>query len=131
VREQIRGRLATGVGQGKHFTQKNWARRQFIDKLGIDPFPGTVNLVINDPESMSVWVRLKDTPGGRMDNPDGGARDCSARCYRVSIGGQVDGAIVLPEVADYAEDQIEIIATIGVRDALDVEDGDSLILEMP
>ena len=32
----IRARLARGVGQGKYFTRLDWARRQFIDKLGID-----------------------------------------------------------------------------------------------
>ena len=40
----IRGRLVGGIGLGRHFTRLDWARRQFIDKLGIDPFPGTLNV---------------------------------------------------------------------------------------
>ena len=40
--EELLGRLATGSGQGKHFTRLDWAREQFLDKLGIDPFPGTM-----------------------------------------------------------------------------------------
>lgn len=129
--EKIHGRLITGEGQGRHFTRLDWARRQFMDKLGIDPFPGTINLVINDSESMSVWGRLKATPGVRIENPKGGALDCNARCYRVSIGGKLDGAIVLPEVVDYEEDRVEIIAAIGIRSTLNINDGDSLILEIP
>ena len=66
----------------------------------------------------------------RIDNPNSGPNDCNARCYRVSIEGQVDAAIVLPEVADYSPNQIEIIAAVGVRDALGINDGDALTLEL-
>ena len=126
----IRGRLARGVGQGKYFTRLDWARRQFIDKLGIDPFPGTINLIVDDSESRSVWVRLTGTPGVRIDNPNGGPHECDARCFHVAIEGQVDAAIVLPEVAGYPPNQIEIIAPICVRDALGIDDGDWLGLEI-
>ena len=128
--EKILGRLATGIGQGKHFTQLDWAHQQFLDKLGIDPFPGTINLIVDDSESLRVWNRLKDTPGIRIINPEDGPHNCDARCYPVSIQGQINGAIVVPEVAGYPPTQIEIIAATGVREALEIEDGDSLRLEI-
>jgi CTP-dependent riboflavin kinase len=116
--EELLGRLATGIGHGRHFTQLDWARQQFVDKLCIDPFPGTINLIVEDSESMQVWNRLKDTPGVRIDNPNDGPHDCDARCYPVLINDQIDAAIVLPEVAGYSPVQIEVIAAMGVRDAL-------------
>jgi CTP-dependent riboflavin kinase len=128
--EELLGRLATGRGRGKRFTQLDWAREQFLDKLGIEPFPGTINLIVDDSESMKVWNRLKGTPGVRIDNPNDGPHDCDARCYPVSIEGQIDGAIVLPEVAGYSPLQIEVIAAERVRDVLGIEDGDSLRLEI-
>ena len=128
--ETLRGRLATGTGQGKHFTQLDWARHQFRDKLGIDPFPGTVNLIVDDSESVEVWDRLKDSPGVRIDNPNDGPHDCDARCYSVVIDGRIDAAIVLPEVPDYSPVRIEVIAAVGVRHVLEIEDGDSLTLEI-
>jgi CTP-dependent riboflavin kinase len=130
TREKIHGHLATGFGRGKHFTRLAWARRQFIEKLGIDPFPGTINVIVDEPESMSIWDRIKNTPGVSIDNPNSGPRDCDARCYPVSIEGQVDAAIVLPEVPNYSTNRIEIIAAIGVREALGLNDGDPLILEI-
>jgi CTP-dependent riboflavin kinase len=101
-----------------------------LDKLGFDPFPGTINLIVDDSESIMVWDRLKTTPGVRIDNPSDGPHDCSARCYPVSIDGRIEAAIVLPEVVGYSPVKIEIIAATGVRDALDVDDGDSLRLEI-
>jgi CTP-dependent riboflavin kinase len=119
----IVGRLASGIGQGRHFTRLDWARHQFVERLGIDPFPGTVNLIVEPGESAAEWARLRATPGVRIDNPGTGPHDCDARCFRVSIEGRIDAAIVLPEVTGYAPDQIEMIATVGVREALGVADG--------
>jgi CTP-dependent riboflavin kinase len=128
--ESLTGDVAAGIGQGQHFTQLGWARAQFIDRLGIEPFPGTLNLIVHHPLSISIWNRLKDTPGIRIENPNNGPHDCDARCYLVSINGQIDAAIVYPEVSGYPPEQIEIIAAIGIRDTLDIADGDSLSLEI-
>ena len=128
--QSLKGRIATGSGRGKHFTQLDWARRQFADQLGIDPFPGTLNLVVEDVESIDVWHRLQKTPGARIENPNDGPNDCDARCYPVTIDGRIDAAIVLPEVAGYSPAQIELIAAVCLRDALYFDDGDSLRLEI-
>ncbi|RME49670.1 MAG: DUF120 domain-containing protein, partial [Chloroflexi bacterium] len=40
----LRGRVVTGQGEGARFTQLPWVRAQFVDRLGIDPHPGTLNL---------------------------------------------------------------------------------------
>lgn len=128
--ECIVGRLASGIGQGRHFTRLDWARRQFMDKLDIDPFPGTVNIVVDDPRSSAVWARLEGTPGMHIDNPNDGPHDCDARCYLVTIEGRFDAAIVLPEVAGYPANQIEIISAVGIRDALGIADGAALTLRI-
>ncbi len=126
----LRGRLASGIGQGRHFTRLDWARAQFIAKLGIDPFPGTVNVVLDDPEAIAVWVRLKRTDGIDIDNPNDGPHDCNARCYKVSIEGRIEAAVILPEVDHYPPAQIEMIAATNVRAALGIEDGDPVRIEI-
>ena len=126
--EQLVGRLATRIGMGTSFTQLPWAKEQFIDRVGVDPFPGTINVIVDDPEAMPVWVRLKQTTGIRMDNPDDGPHDCDAKCWLVSINGKIDGAIVYPLVDSYPPAQVEVIAPVGVRDALRIEDGDTVTL---
>lgn len=128
--EELIGRLTTGVGHGRRFTQMEWARRQFLEKLGIDPFPGTANLLIDNAQSLSIWTHLESTPGVRIDNPNDGPHDCHARCYPVLIDGQIDAAIVLPEITGYPAVQIELIAAVGVRDTLGVDDGDTLRVQI-
>ena len=41
------GTLCSGLGEGARFTQLPWAVREFRDKLGFEPYPGTLNLLLN------------------------------------------------------------------------------------
>lgn len=127
---QLRGMVSSGIGRGQYFTQLDWARKQFVDRLGIDPHPGTLNVVLHEPADVAVWMGLRSTPGIRIDNPGDGPNDCDARCYPVSIDGFANAAIVLPEAASYPEAQIEIIAAIGLRQTLGKGDGDEVVLEI-
>lgn len=127
---KITARLETGAGQGRHFTRMEWARRQFVDKLAIDPFPGTANLAITDPESETSWQRIRTRPGVRIEHPDKGPDACDARCYPVTIEGRLDGAIVIPEVPGYSSGRIELIASLSIRETLGVKDGDPLVVEI-
>ena len=130
VPESIHGKVSSGTNRGQQFTQLDWARAQFIEKLEIDPFPGTLNLVLDDPDSQAAWSALRNTSGIRIDNPGDGPDDCEARCYRVRIADRFDGAIVLPEVQRYPQNKIEIIAPIGLRSELEIADGEDIVLEI-
>lgn len=125
---EIAGRLASGMGLGRHFTRLDWARAQFLDKLGIDPFPGTVNLILDTPEALEAWRQVTRSQGIRIVNPGSGPRDCDARCYLATIADRLPAAIVLPEVESYPPDQIEFIAAVSVREFLSVSDGDPIRL---
>ena len=124
----IQGTVVTGRGEGAAFTQLEWARRQFVERLGIDPFPGTLNLLLDSPADRKGWGDLKAGVGRAVIPPD--SQWCSARCYPVRVGGRLPGAIVLPEVPGYPEAQVEIIAALSVRETFSLKDGDRLSLEI-
>jgi phosphoglycolate phosphatase len=122
------GRVTSGLTQGTSFTQLDWARGQFVRRLGIDPHPGTLNLALDAPADLQVWTELRATPGISITALEAGY--CNARCYPVRVGDQVPGAIVLPEVRDYREDQVEVIAALSLRETLSLVDGDRLALRL-
>ena len=126
----IAGTVRTGLGRGAGFTGLPWAQRQFRELLGIDPFPGTLNLHVV-PASMPGWQSLATGAGVRLV-PER-ATDCAARCYPVRVSvprrGPVTAAIVLPEVPGYGVDQIEVIAAVPLRESLALTDGDLVALD--
>ena len=49
---------------------------------------------------------------------------CAAKLYPAVVGLKQVGTIVLPTVADYPSDKVEIIAPVNLRDSLELKDGD-------
>jgi CTP-dependent riboflavin kinase len=127
-RVKIRGKIVEGVREAGSFTQIPWVRKQFISKLSIDPYPGTLNLEIVDPESLQYFNALK-TMRGREIMPEDPSF-CSARCYPVLINGQLSGAIVYPLVEGYPKNKMELIASQNVKKALSLKTGDYLEVEI-
>jgi CTP-dependent riboflavin kinase len=127
-RVKIRGKIVEGVREAGSFTQIPWVREQFISKLSIDPYPGTLNLEIVDPESLQYFNALK-TMRGREIMPEDPSF-CNARCYPVLINGQLSGAIVYPLVEGYPKNKMELIASENVKEALSLKTGDYLEVEI-
>lgn len=124
----LTGRVVSGKGEGATFTQLEWARHQFIRKLGIDPFPGTLNLTLESPADLHIWEILQNSPGIEVIPPTNNW--CRARCYPVHVMNQILGAIVRPILPGYSKNQVEVIAALSIRDFLSLQDGDSLDFEI-
>jgi CTP-dependent riboflavin kinase len=103
-------------------------KRQFIEKLSIDPYPGTLNLKIDDPESVQAFKELKTKKGIEITPED--PSFCSAQCYPVLINGQLKGAIVFPAVEGYPENKMELIASENIKKALSVKTGQMVEVEI-
>jgi CTP-dependent riboflavin kinase len=117
----LSGRVVTGLGQGASFTQLPWARKGFTERVGVDPYPGTLNLRLEKPEHLAAWRALREEPGIPIPPP---SQDfCSAKCFRVMVEDKIAGAIVYPLVPGYPEDTLEIIAPVHLKSSLGVEDG--------
>ena len=111
----------------------DWVQDLLNQRLGYHPFPATLNIRPKAPEDAQVWHRVQNDHAG---TPLTSASDghCSAILFRVEIyaaanGFKVDGAILLPEVKDYPQDKIEIVAPMRLKDHFRVQDGDQLTLE--
>jgi phosphoglycolate phosphatase-like HAD superfamily hydrolase len=120
----ISGRVTAGAGKGAAYTCLAWAREQFVEKLGIDPFPGTLNLHIQPGERESgEAARLSATV--RVRPPGEG---CSARCLPVRVCDRVPAAVVWPDVSDYPADRLELIAAVSLRELFALQDGDEVTI---
>jgi riboflavin kinase len=127
-RETITGELTTGLGEAAGFTALDWARAAFRDRLGIDAWPGTVNLAVRGARDRAAWATVKSWPAIVLPPPR--PDWCSSRCWRARIDGRIDAAIVLPEIESYPDDKIELIAAVAVRAALSLADGDAVCIEV-
>jgi CTP-dependent riboflavin kinase len=121
------GQACSGLGEGAGFTALDWVRRECLQKLGFDPYPGTFNLRMGGTGWDEARCIIDGDPGIPITPAPG---FCAAKCFRVVIGGRITGAVVFPEVAGYPADKFEVIAAVPVRQALGLADGDEVAISL-
>ena len=120
----LRGIVVSGSGKAAFFTQLDWVREQCNQKLGFEPFPGTLNIEIL-PQSLADAESLRHRKGIELIPTD--PNFCSAKVVAVSIDG-VDAALIIPEekVRIHGNDTLEVIAPVKLKTILEVDDGDTV-----
>jgi len=123
---KITGKLVSGAEKGAYFTQLKWVREQCLEKLGFAPWPGTLNLEIPN-DSVAAIEALQAKEGIELVPPD--SDFCSGRVFAVSVEG-IPGAVVMPadDVRVHGKHIIEIISAQKLRQALGIENGDSVTI---
>ena len=117
-----------GLGEGSKFTRIPWVRNQLVSKLSIDPFPGTLNLEISTRDDLETLETLRRMEGIEIIPED--PSFCRGKCYLALIGGRLRGAVIVPDVADYPNNKIELISDRNIKENLSVNAGDVLEVEI-
>lgn len=120
----IKGKVATGLGEGQYYISLDGYRRQFNQKLGFDPFPGTLNLKLAEPFAPPEQDAIK-IEGFRDENRTFGG----CKCYKVNIRG-IRCAIVRADRTSYPPTLLEIIAPVNMRQTLGIADGDEVEVKL-
>ena len=124
----VKGRIVTGIGVGSRFIGMEWVREQILEKLGFDPYVGTLNVRMDEETSRRYHSLLEGREGIPLEPLD--ERYHRGKCYRSRINDRVDGAIVVPIVPDYPVDLLEVIAPVNLRERLGLQDGSEVTVEM-
>ena len=124
----VKGRIVTGIGVGSRFIGMEWVREQILEKLGFDPYVGTLNVRMDEETSRRYHSLLEGREGIPLEPLD--ERYHRGKCYRSRINDRVDGAIIVPIVPDYPADIMEIIAPVNLREILGLQDGSEVTVEI-
>jgi riboflavin kinase len=130
------GTVTGGMGEGKHYISLSGYMEQFRERLGYEPFPGTLNVELTA-ESVRARGELgaltaEATP---IDGWEDGDRTFGpATCYAARVehdGDTYDGAhVIVPERTHHDATQLEVIAPVKLRDELSLDDGDGLTVHL-
>ncbi|MDK2794925.1 MAG: riboflavin kinase, archaea type [Archaeoglobaceae archaeon] len=119
----------SGLGEGSYYVSLEGYRRQFKEKLGIDPFPGTLNLRVAK-EDLIIKKRLDKEEGIKIEGFSAENRTFGpAKAFKCKVNGY-PAFIVIPQRTHYPGDVLEIISDKKLRDVLNLKDGDIVELEV-
>ncbi len=124
----ITGKVTSGFGEGGYYVGQDHYREQFRQKLGMKPFPGTLNLKLSGPE-MTKLDLLREQAGIAIDGfTNNGRTFGTGKCFRARIGN-IECAVVIPDRSHHS-DSMEVICEKQLRKALGLKDGGSVRLEV-
>lgn len=120
----LEGVVFTGLGEGAYYTSKEEYRRQFIEKLGFDPYPGTLNLKLTTDYDVKTRSELEAYPAVEIEGFKSEDRSFGiVKCYPAIVGNKARGAIISALRTHYDASVLEIIAPEPLRRTLRLKDG--------
>ena len=122
---KINGEVTTGLGKAAYFLSQEFYTNEFKKNLGFIPYPGTLNVIVSD-EYLDEINEIKDSCQNLI-KPDEGFG--AVKYIEAVLNDNVNGAIVFPAKTTHEENYLEFIAEERLRDELNLEDGDIVLLE--
>lgn len=122
----LQGTITSGMGEGRHYISLSGYMKQFEEKLGYEPFAGTLNVDL-DADSVEGRAAMDAFDPVRIDGWEDEERTYGpAFCWPASI--EIDGEsyesahVIAPERTHHGADQLEVIAPEKLRNQLGLED---------
>lgn len=126
---RLEGYVARGLGEGAFYVSLEGYKRQIEEKLGFAPYPGTLNIVLA-PDSLPYRRYLDSLPGIVLEGFSNGLRTYGrVKAFRCRIA-DIEGAVLIIERTHHGPEVVEVVAPVKLRDALSLEDGDPVSVEV-
>jgi len=127
----LEGVIFTGLGEGAYYIAKENYRKQFMEKLGFDPYPGTLNLKLTTDYDIKTCSELEGYPAIKIEGFKNENRTFgSVKCYPAIVENKVKGALISALRSHYDTSVIEVIAPLFLRKRLKLKDGHKVKVEV-
>ena len=127
----LEGILFSGLGEGAYYVNKEGYRKQFLEKLGFDPYPGTLNIKLTTDYDNKVLSELETYPAIVLDGFQDESRTFGpVKCYPAVINNRVKGAAIYAMRSHYGSSVLEIVSSVYIRNALKLKDGNKVKVEI-
>jgi riboflavin kinase, archaea type len=123
------GKVVSGMGEGAYYMSLEGYRTQFIEKLGYQPYPGTLNVKLSEQLYTNPRHDIDRSSHIYIDGFSDGSRTYGwVKCYPADIndGAITDSAILILERTHYDNSLLEVIAPVCIKDYLGIRNGDNV-----
>jgi riboflavin kinase, archaea type len=148
----FKGKIVSGMGEGSYYMSLKGYRKQFKEKLGYEPFPGTLNLKLEDKIYMDKKKEITNYPsiyihGFKDENRTFGWVKCypailtlEMEKYNKNLNKgintkdnkaiKLDSAILLLERTHHDNSLMEIISPYCIKETANLKNGDIVTIEL-
>lgn len=127
------GHIITGMGEGAYYMSLNGYKKQFKEKLGYEPYPGTLNIKLNSLLFIEAKKEMLKYPSIYIEGFSDQSRTYGwVKCYPAYINDSmnINSSILILERTHYDDSIIEIIAPFSIKEQFSLKNGDYIKLKV-
>ena len=127
------GSVVSGMGEGAYYMSLEGYKKQFKEKLGYEPYPGTLNIRLTDQLFMNARRELGSHNSIFVEGFSDGTRTYGwVKCYWATINGEAVGnaAVLVLERTHYDDSMLEVIAPMSIKEAAGIKNGDRVKVQV-
>jgi riboflavin kinase len=127
---EIKGKVVDGLKDGKYYLNLEEYKKNIKKELGFEPYPGTLNIILTDAESIEAKERLQRMNGVMIEGFKRGDRIFgSIKCFKCDLYG-IEASIIIPERSHYGSEIVELISPFELRKRMKLKSGDEIIVRL-
>lgn len=126
MRLSAAGTVFSGMGKGRYYVGHPEYQRRFREHLGYAPYPGTLNVKLEDKETIRKLEEIRSADGTKIEAFSlGGESFSSLTCFEGELRGERVTLLYI-DVTYYNETVAELISPTYLRGKLGLKDGDAV-----
>lgn len=128
---KLKGTLVSGMGEGAYYMGLKGYTKQFQSKIGYIPFPGTLNVRLDQKIYQEAIKQLETFDGIKIKSFSDGKRTYGwVKCFRAKLNNSVDCELIMLERTHHDDSIIELISKVCIRKNSKLKDGSKVSIKI-
>lgn len=129
---ELKGILVSGMGEGAYYMSQKGYTDQFRKKIGYIPFPGTLNVKLQQKEFLEAAKQFNSLDGIEIKGFSDGKRTYGwVKCFNAKLNNSINCDLITLERTHHDDSIIELISKFNLRQKAKIKNGSKLSIRIP
>jgi len=129
---ELKGTLVSGMGEGAYYMGLKGYTKQFESKIGYVPFPGTLNVRLDNKIHQESIKQFEFLDGIKIKSFSDGKRTYGwVKCFSGKLNNSINCNLIILERTHHDSSVIELISKVCIRKNAKLKDGSKVTIKIP
>jgi len=129
---ELKGVLVSGMGEGAYYMALKGYTKQFKLKIGYVPFPGTLNVRLDQKTHQEAIKQFETLDGIKIKSFSDGKRSYGwVKCFPAKLNNSINCELIMLERTHHDDSVVELISKICLRKTGKLKDGSKVSIKIP
>jgi len=129
---ELKGILVSGMGEGAYYMALKGYTKQFKSKIGYVPFPGTLNVRLDQKTHQEAIKQFETLEGIKIKSFSDGKRSYGwVKCFPAKLNNSISCELIMLERTHHDDSVVELISKICLRKTGKLKDGSKVSIKIP